>query len=118
MSRVTNVLVVCSVLESEDDTDTVGAIQRINANTDFSGHLTPLHDFVKGPKSMEVYVFGAAYNHLFLGDLFNEILAAPWLEPDYVLVVVAEQEDDRAIPWTLAEIKKRLVSSSEEKGNL
>jgi len=98
MSVVTTILLTTSTMEGTEidvdgrPVDVYPAIQHLNAWRG-SEWLKPVHEHAGGNKYPQACVFMAAMNYFDLDDLKDVMRAAPWEEPESVVLLVSGEED-------------------------
>jgi hypothetical protein len=96
MSVVTNVLVLTSLLEELDETETYPAVDELNRM--LTGYCTngfrEVGQGAGGNKVMERCVFAAAFNCLIEEDLLLYLRQVPWADKDCVQVLVSRHEQE------------------------
>lgn len=92
MSNVTNAILTHVVWDEEASKELSIALERAGIT---SGRFTQVDQNAEGPKSMEVAVYVAAFNHLDERALLEAIRSVRWEEPANVQLLLRRQEEDR-----------------------
>ena len=101
MSWVTDVIITCSSAEYNDIDDLPPPIEELNAWLlgETLSVLTDLAPHFGGNKWPQVCVWGGSFNYLGLGDFEYQIGLASWREPENVVVLIKDEEDERVQVW-------------------
>lgn len=97
MSKVTNLILTCSVSEKEDFIESEISKFKIK---DTPINITSIHDkmlpssWYGGSKNMECNVFIGAYNYLDLNSFISHLKSIKWEDPEIVQLFVLEDHED------------------------
>jgi hypothetical protein len=94
VSIVTNVILTCSLQESDGDDGLVPAIAFLNNWLDDRGTLVSVRELAGGGKVMEAHVFLGAYNLLDVQGFLEAVRTTPWEDAECVRVFLQEQHED------------------------
>lgn len=96
MSYVTNVLLLTSCAEADDNTERYPAVEDLNNRLLSDDMVTfepiPL-DMAGGKKHMEICLFAAAFTYFDEGILAAHAAGVDWRNPDCVQIIVKDQHD-------------------------
>lgn len=102
MSKVTNVILIFSIMEDQpDDSKVHPVLAELNKSLDGAKHYVRFEPFdfphdnaSTGTKAMETNICLGGFNYLDLPHLITCVKAAPWKEPEHVQLFVMEDDDD------------------------
>ena len=108
MSVVTNVTILCGLIEEAAEGSGVPGIQFINQYLERNkkGTLNDISSYAGGKKGMETFLYAGAFNYLDKKEFIEAFNAAPWVD-DNAQLLIKEQE---AANYSL------IVLRSENKG--
>src|SRR5688572_1742003 len=96
MSRVTDVILTCSVMEELDETERFPAVDHLNAwmVQHYRSTFVRVDPYAGGTKVMQATVFLCAVNYLFEPEFVRAVQAAPWELAEGVRVFVNREESE------------------------
>jgi hypothetical protein len=80
--------------EDANGDDIFPGIDKLNELLGGGAWFKPVHQHAGGNKAPQANVFMAAINHLMLADLFLAMNRVEWEEPEAVLLLVNEEQED------------------------
>lgn len=113
MSHVLSVVLISSIIEEEEDRPDDGRYHtspfvfvnmRLRARPDQRGwRLAPVDEHAGGSKHLQFHVWAGGLNFCTVATIKAIVAAAPWQEPQSVVVIYEDEHDESPTTWRLGE---------------